>query len=159
MQTSGPDAGEPEPQGRTPDSRRDRRQDRRLALRGVRRQVARGREFAREVLAEWGWDGHDTAEDALLVVSELLSNANLHADGCHELRLAAGKAFRVEVRDGVGDLPRLLPAPRPGVPGGHGLHVVRRLADRWGADAHEHGKVVWAEIDAERMRTGLPRRG
>ncbi|WP_329390001.1 ATP-binding protein [Streptomyces sp. NBC_01351] len=134
------------------------RQRRRIALRGARRQVARSREFAREALKDWGWDGRDTAEDALLVVSELVTNAGLHAGGCHELMLRAGDVFRVEVHDGCGDLPRLPPASRPGTPGGHGLQIVRRLADRWGAETHEHGKVVWAEIDAERLRTGRPRR-
>jgi hypothetical protein len=65
--------------------------------------------------------------------------------------------LRVEVYDGMTALPRVSTAPSPGVPGGHGLHIVRRLADRWGAQAHEQGKVVWAEFDAERLRTGAPR--
>ncbi|MFD8638507.1 ATP-binding protein, partial [Streptomyces sp. NPDC059656] len=147
VQTIGPEAGGPAI-----------RQRRRLSLRGARRQVARGREFAREALEDWGWDHRATAEDALLVVSELVTNAGLHADGCHELMLRAGDVFRVEVYDGCGDLPRLPPSSRTGTPGGHGLRIVRRLADRWGATPHAHGKVVWAEIDAERLRTGRPRR-
>ncbi|MEU6314371.1 ATP-binding protein [Streptomyces sp. NPDC047014] len=135
------------------------RQRRRLALRGARRQVARGREFTREALRDWGWDGCDTAEDALLVVSELVTNANLHADGCHELQLLSGETFRVEVYDGLRELPRLPSGSRPGTPGGHGLQIVRRLADDWGAEAHEHGKVVWAEIDAARLRPEPALRG
>ncbi|MEV7525940.1 ATP-binding protein [Streptomyces sp. NPDC091371] len=132
---------------------------RRIALRGARRQVPRCREFAREALKDWGWDGRETAEDALLVVSELVVNARLHADGCHEFMLRAGDVLRVEVYDGCGDLPRLPPASQLGTPGGHGgLQIVRRLADSWGAETREHGKVVWAEIDAERLRTGRPRR-
>lgn len=152
MQTIGQDTGEPAPDARRP----ARRQRRRLVLRGTRGQVARGREFAREALKDWGWDGHDTFEDALLLVSELVTNANLHADGCHELVLGSGDVFRVEVYDGVTDLPQLLPAPRRGTPGGHGLHIVGRLSDRWGSGAHDQGKVVWAEIDAERLLTGKP---
>lgn len=155
MQTVGQDTGEPGPDAAGPVLR----QRRRLVLRGTRGQVARGREFAREALKDWGWDGHDTFEDALLLVSELVTNANLHADGCHELLLAAGDVFRVEVYDGVTKLPEPLPAARRGIPGGHGLHLVRRLSDGWGCDAHDHGKVVWAEIDAERLRTGKPRTG
>ncbi|WP_037887452.1 ATP-binding protein [Streptomyces sp. NRRL S-87] len=148
--------GDPAPDGQGPVPRQFR-QLRRLVLRGVRGQVTRGREFTRGALEDWDWYGHDTAEDVQLVVSELLTNANLHAGGCHELLLAAGEVLRVEVYDGVTTLPRPSTAPKPGVPGGHGLHIVRRLADRWGAGAHEHGKVVWAEFDADRLRTGAPR--
>ncbi|NXY99367.1 ATP-binding protein, partial [Streptomyces sp. BR123] len=32
-------------------------------------------------------------------------------------------------------------------PGGHGLFVVRRTSDRWGAERHGQGKTVWAEFD------------
>ncbi|MEV7174879.1 ATP-binding protein [Streptomyces sp. NPDC089922] len=152
MHTIGADTGRSAPATRGPAVR----QRRRLALRGARRQVARGREFAREALRDWGWDGGDTAEDALLVVSELVTNANLHADGCHELTLRGGDVFRIEVHDGVGELPRLPSGSRPGTPGGHGLQIVRRLADDWGAERHAHGKVVWAEIDAARLRADRP---
>ncbi|MEU8776992.1 ATP-binding protein [Streptomyces sp. NPDC048606] len=149
----GADTGGPTSGARAPAVR----QRRRLGLRGAGRPVARGREFAREALRDWGWDGLDTAEDALLVVSELVTNANLHAGGCHELALRGGDAFRVEVYDGGGDLPKAPPAARPGTPGGHGLWIVRRLADRWGCETHAHGKVVWAEIDGARLRSGRPR--
>ncbi|MFJ7157314.1 ATP-binding protein [Streptomyces sp. NPDC101118] len=154
MQTIGPGtSGEPAP------DERDLTlcQRRILLLRGARRQVTRGREFARAALADWGWDAGEAAEDTLLVVSELVTNASLHAGGCHELVLSAGEVFRVEVYDGLPDLPQLQPAPRRGVPGGHGLHIVRRLSDRWGAEAHADGKVVWAEFEAERLRTGASR--
>ncbi|MFG2989363.1 ATP-binding protein [Streptomyces sp. NPDC048257] len=157
MQTIGSEISEPASDAREPAFR----QCRRLALRGAHRQVARGRAFAREALKDWGWDGRDTAEDALLVVSELVTNASLHAGGCHELLLRAGDVLRVEVYDGLGDLRRMVPVARPGgpgVPGGFGLHLVRRIADRWGAEATSHGKVVWADIDAERLRADRPGR-
>ncbi|WP_327308532.1 ATP-binding protein [Streptomyces sp. NBC_01298] len=131
-------------------------QRRRLALTGVRGAVARSREFTREALRDWGWDGTETSEDALLLVSELLTNASLHADGCHELVLTAGENLRIEVYDGSTTLPSRNPAPQRGVPGGHGLHIVERLSDRWGSHAHEHGKAVWAEIEASRLTSGRP---
>ncbi|MEV7416224.1 ATP-binding protein [Streptomyces sp. NPDC089919] len=130
---------------------------RRLVLRGVGRECARGRRFLKEALGDWGWDGTDTAEDALLVASELLANATLHAGGARELVLGAGEVFRVEVWDGSPEPPRMRTTARPGLPGGHGLHIVHRLADRWGVLPYADGKVVWAEIDAERLRTGAPR--
>ncbi|MFI1064245.1 ATP-binding protein [Streptomyces spororaveus] len=161
MQTIGPDIGERTPGAREPALR----QRRRLSLGGARMQVARARAFARGALEDWGWDGRDTAEDALLVVSELVTNAKLHAGGCRELVVsAAGDVFRVEVYDGV-QVPvsafRTGGPAVPGAPGGYGLRLVRRLADRWGAEAVGHGKAVWAEFDAERLvagRTALPER-
>lgn len=73
------------------------------------------RDFARQALHDWGWlpatsaDGRAAAEDVLLVVSELVTNACLHAEGPEELRIACtAKVLRVEVIDsGAGQ-----PAPR-----------------------------------------------
>ncbi|MET9852807.1 ATP-binding protein [Streptomyces sp. NPDC006450] len=131
-------------------------QRRRLALTGVGGAVAKGRDFTRRALRDWGWDGTETAEDALLLVSELLTNASLHADGCRELVLTAGETLRIEVCDGTTVLPLLHPAPRRGMPGGHGLHIVERLSDRWGTHTHDNGKAVWAEIEASRLKSGRP---
>ncbi|WP_330328756.1 ATP-binding protein [Streptomyces sp. NBC_00536] len=130
-------------------------QRRRLALRGVRGHVAKGRDFTRTALRDWGWEANQTTEDALLVVSELLTNASLHAGGCDELVLTVGTALRIEVLDGDTELPAPRVTPR-GAPGGHGLAIVQRLADRWGAVAHADGKAVWAEIDGARLTTGSP---
>ncbi|MET8754312.1 ATP-binding protein [Streptomyces sp. NPDC004667] len=132
------------------------RQRRRLALSGVRGHVAKGRDFTRRALRDWGWDGTETSEDALLVVSELLANASLHAGGCTELALTGGEFLRVEVFDGSTTPPLRQPAPRPGLPGGHGLYIVERVCDRWGTRAHEDGKAVWAEIEASRLTSGRP---
>ncbi|MFG2985534.1 ATP-binding protein [Streptomyces sp. NPDC048258] len=132
-------------------------QCRRLALRGVRGAVGKGRDFTRQTLRDWGWDRHESAEDALLVVSELVTNAALHASGCHELVLTAGEALRIDVLDGSTALPGPWTVRRPCVPGGRGLHIVQRLSDRWGSYTHGTGKAVWAEIEASRLTTG--RRG
>ncbi len=130
-------------------------QRRRLALRSIRGAVGKGREFTRQTLRDWGWDRYESAEDALLVVSELVTNAALHAGGCHELVLTAGDTLRIDVVDGAPGLPRARPAAgRPGVPGGHGLHIVQRLCERWGVYTHGTGKVVWAEIETTRPATG-----
>lgn len=145
----GPETGGPLSAG--PPARGQRR---RLALVGVRGAVAKGRDFTREALRDWGWDGTETSEDTLLLVSELLTNASLHADGCHELVLTSGEALRIEVYDGTTTLPKPHPAPQRGIPGGHGLYIVERLSDRWGSHAHAHGKAVWAEIEAARLVSG-----
>ncbi|MGG8408964.1 ATP-binding protein [Streptomyces sp. 12297] len=118
--------------------------------------MAKGRDFTRQALRDWGWDGTETAEDALLLVSELLTNAALHAGGCHELVLTATDLLRIDVYDGTTALPIRHPAPQRGIPGGHGLHIVEHVADRWGARTHEHGKAVWAEIEAARLVSDNP---
>ncbi|MGW6983804.1 ATP-binding protein [Streptomyces sp. NPDC054932] len=120
----------------------------------MRGHVAKGRDFTRQALLDWGWDGSETSEDALLLVSELLTNAALHAGGCVELALSAGEVLRIEVFDGTTTPPRRHPSPQRGLPGGHGLYIVERLSDRWGTHTHENGKAVWAEIEASRLTSG-----
>ncbi|MGW3328538.1 ATP-binding protein [Streptomyces virginiae] len=125
-----------------------RRQRRRLALESVPRHVAKGRAFTRQALQDWGWDRTEASEDTLLLVSELLTNASLHSNGCRELVLTAdGATLRIEVHDGTTALPVRHPAPLPGIPGGRGLYIVGRLSDRWGTHTYGDGKAVWAEIE------------
>lgn len=136
------------------------RQRRRLTLTGVPGAVAKGRDFTRQALREWGWDRTETSEDTLLLVSELLTNASLHADGCHELVLTADEtALHIEVHDGTTTPPVRHSAPRRGIPGGRGLYIVERLSDRWGTHTYETGKAVWAEIEASRLKYGVAAEG
>lgn len=109
METIGPGTGDPLRTGPSAVVQR-----RRLALSGVRGHVAKGRDFTRGALQDWGWDGTETSEDALLLVSELLTNASLHAGGCVELVVSAGEVLRIEVFDGSTTLPRRHPSPQRG---------------------------------------------
>ncbi|MDH6574641.1 ATP-binding protein [Kitasatospora sp. MAP5-34] len=133
---------------------------RRLALFGTSGVVGRCRDFAQAALVDFGWlpaldqDGQDAAEDVLLVVSELITNACLHAGGPQEIALALHDGLlRIEVSDAD---PRP-PVPSPfglaaegaaAQPGGHGLRVVARLSRSWGCQEHGGGKTVWSEIPA-----------
>ncbi|MFE4519680.1 ATP-binding protein [Kitasatospora sp. NPDC056783] len=131
-----------------------RERTRRLALEGRDGAVRRSREFSRRALVSWHWlpavDAvrRAAAEDVLLMVSELVANACLHArGGPRELRLSwNGARLRVEVADDSPVPPRLRPSAGPGRPGGHGLRVVDRLARAWGSLPEDGGKSVWLEV-------------
>lgn len=133
------------------------RQVRRLRLLGASGAVQRSRDFTREALQDWGWlpaataDQRAAAEDALLVVSELVTNACLHAGGPQELRIGCGpKALRVEVADEGDGKPAPRTPHRVGKPGGHGMFIVQRLCLDWGVvrNPDSAGKTVWAELPA-----------
>ncbi|MFT2017656.1 ATP-binding protein [Streptomyces sp. 796.1] len=132
-------------------------QIRRLTLIDASGAVPRARDFAREALRDWGWlpastaDQRAAAEDVLLVVSELVTNACLHADGPEELRVSCGdKSLRLEVRDRGAGTPAPRTPHRAGRPGGHGMFIVQRLCLDWGVirNADGAGKTVWAELAA-----------
>lgn len=88
--------------------------------------------------------------DALLIASELVTNAVLHS-GCQpgeEVEVVAQAlpgALRIAVTDpGRSDRePKLKPSFAG--PGGNGLRVVDALARRWGTERRE-GRCVWAEL-------------
>jgi anti-sigma regulatory factor (Ser/Thr protein kinase) len=90
--------------------------------------------------------GDERAEDAVLLVSELVTNAVKYGgDGPIELVIAQPhNRVRVAVRDpgGPGPLPEMRAPGTAG--GGHGLRLVDEIADRWGV---EHGStIVWFEF-------------
>ncbi|GAA4313691.1 ATP-binding protein [Streptomyces venetus] len=133
------------------------RQVRRLSFEEESGVVPLARDFTRQALYAWGWlpaasaDQRAAAEDVLLVVSELVTNACLHAEGPDQLWITCdNKVIRIEVADrGTGQ-----PAPRTphraGRPGGHGMFIVQRLCLDWGVvrTPGVAGKTVWAELGA-----------
>jgi hypothetical protein len=133
-------------------------QVRRLLLSDASGVVPRARDFTRQALYDWGWlpaetaDRRAAAEDALLVVSELVTNACLHAGGPEELRLQChAKVLRMEVADGSQGHPAPRTPHQPGRPGGHGMFIVQRLCLDWGVVHHQDGrtgKTVWVELAA-----------
>ena len=103
------------------------------------------RHAVEQALETWGL-GASTWTAALLV-SELASNALLHARTGFTVVLETrpGGALRVEVADGSRGVPR---ARRYGgeATTGRGLHLVEELADSWGVERSADGKTVWAEL-------------
>ncbi|WP_055530458.1 ATP-binding protein [Streptomyces graminilatus] len=133
------------------------RQTRSLTLAGESGVVPLARDFARQALYAWGWlpaataDRRAAAEDVLLVVSELVTNACLHAEGPDELWITCdSKVIRVEVSDSGTGQPAPRTPHRAGRPGGHGMFIVQRLCLDWGVvrTPGATGKRVWAELGA-----------
>ena len=84
--------------------------------------------------------------DALLVASELATNAVRHARGPFRAVVAPGdRRVRLEFHDASQATPRLREALTTEVDG-RGLAIVDRLAEAWGVDEHAGRKVVWADI-------------
>lgn len=111
-----------------------------------RRSVTLARALTRVTLADWGVA--ERADDILLCVSELATNALLHGVPAGrrfrlELALGADGVLRVEVQDsGDGDVRE--PADQDlDAEGGRGLALVRALSDDWGVRARHPGKAVW----------------
>jgi len=105
---------------------------------------------AKHIFREWGL-AH-VADDAELIVSELMTNA-LHAakssreDQPITLRLLASREYLlIQVWDAL----TAAPAPRPHAidsETGRGLEIISLLCDRWGYyHPAEGGKVTWAAL-------------
>lgn len=95
----------------------------------------------------------DTIPDRLheleLMVSELVTNAIVHAQTAFTLRIVTSEhAVRVEVSD---QTPGTVRAHRAGPhePHGRGLHIVQTLADHWGVHdtRSSTGKTVWFTLN------------
>ncbi|MEU6313614.1 ATP-binding protein [Streptomyces sp. NPDC047014] len=96
----------------------------------------------------WTASAADTVHSVLLSVSELVTNAHLHAAGTAHLVLTwDGCCLHVSVADSDPRLPR----PREndarsdmGATSGRGLGIVATLADDWSVHAVHGGKAITA---------------
>lgn len=100
----------------------------------------------RELLA--GADRDDLIETAVLLVSEVVTNALLHAGTPIDVAASLDEdGLRVEVGDGSLHLPvRRRYATTAGT--GRGLLMLEQLVDDWGVSRHQRGKTVWFRLDA-----------
>lgn len=107
---------------------------------------ALARQFVTDSVAETELDA--LADLALLLVSELVTNAVVHAGTPSVLRLVHGHGrLRVELHDASIEEAYVVPASQNGYrPGGRGVLLIDTLADRWGSEVDEHGKIVWFEL-------------
>jgi anti-sigma regulatory factor (Ser/Thr protein kinase) len=93
-------------------------------------------------------------DDAILVASELVTNAVRHSlcgpDDLLEIRVAGDGRLRISVLDPGVSGGRAQIVDRPTSFGGLGLKVVEQLADRWGSERGSSGYRVWAELPTAR---------
>jgi anti-sigma regulatory factor (Ser/Thr protein kinase) len=106
------------------------------------------------------WELLEAADVAVLLTSELVANAIVHARSGPGLVLAvADGVIEVGVSDDEPRLPRATPPQLPisgqGIDeprlaeGSRGLLLVKALADEWGATSLVDGKQVWFRLSAE----------
>jgi anti-sigma regulatory factor (Ser/Thr protein kinase)/DNA-binding XRE family transcriptional regulator len=105
-------------------------------------------------------DGHPAADDAVLCLSELVSNAILHSrsrepGGQFTVRVRLhGTHLRAEVGDQGGPWTPP-PLTDPAEQSGRGLAIVDQLARTWGRSGGETGWTVWFETGQPPARRWL----
>ncbi|GGO91597.1 SpoIIE family protein phosphatase [Wenjunlia tyrosinilytica] len=122
------------------------------------RSVATARAFVRDTLHGWGFS--DVVDDAVVLTSELVTNAVVHAGTSADvLCLRFDTAVRVEVADRYPE--REVPmqeslhrGPSPDHEGGRGLLLCSALATRWGVEYTPTHKQVWFHLDLPERPAG-----
>lgn len=106
----------------------------------------------RKALADWGLS--ELEGDALLVASELVTNAVRYAVGPRDREIETryvrlGNGVRVEVHDTSPARPVVGESDQDG-DGGRGLYLVAAVADSWAVGERSGpGKRVWAELSVK----------
>ncbi len=120
--------------------------DRHVDLAAVSDAPGQARAEIRSTLVEWGL--LPCLDDALLIASELVTNAARHGQGKVKLHIQATDGLvRIEVEDqSIQQVPQRR-NPTDASAGGRGLILVEALSERWGWDSGTSSKTVWAELD------------
>ncbi|MET9504933.1 SpoIIE family protein phosphatase [Streptomyces sp. NPDC006259] len=117
----------------------------------VGRSVATARAFVRDTLQGWGFA--DIVDDAVVLTSELVTNAVVHAGTHADLQcLRHEDGVRIEVADRYPEreIPlqgSLATMGSPDREGGRGLQLCAAIAARWGVDYTPTHKTVWFQLD------------
>ncbi|MFG2821725.1 ATP-binding protein [Kitasatospora sp. NPDC048365] len=112
------------------------------------------RRLVRDKLTQW--ELADLVDDALVIVSELVSNAA--KTGCHQemvvaIRRITERTVRISVRDGSRALPVMVTAGLADT-SGRGLALVHKLTGgHWGATPEPRGKTVHADLRVSQPAT------
>jgi PAS domain S-box-containing protein len=122
------------------------------------RSVATARSFVRDTLQGWGFA--DIVDDAVVLTSELVTNAVVHAGTAADvLCLRSDDGVRIEVSDRYPE--RELPLQSAAVTmsspdreGGRGLQLCAALAGRWGVEYTPTHKNVWFQLELPERPVG-----
>jgi anti-sigma regulatory factor (Ser/Thr protein kinase) len=108
----------------------------------------------RRVLERFGAEADPgQLEDALLLTSELVTNAVVHGKGAIGLSaLLDEDRLMIEVTDEGDGFERTVRQHGLDAVGGNGLNIVDRLASRWGI--HAGSSQVWFELERAGPRLG-----
>ncbi len=108
--------------------------------------VPLARDFVRQALEDWG--APHLHDEASLVVTELATNAVLHAGSPYQVRLRRSEGVvRIEVADGDPGTPEPQPFSATAETG-RGIVLVSAISASWGIDAQPgQGKITWAELN------------
>ncbi|MDI5967006.1 SpoIIE family protein phosphatase [Streptomyces sp. SL13] len=117
----------------------------------VGRSVATARAFVRDTLQGWGFA--DVTDDAVVLTSELVTNAVVHAGTAADVVcLRQPGSVRIEVADQYPERevplhtsPHLTASPDK--EGGRGLILCSALAGRWGVEYTPTHKRVWFQLE------------
>jgi anti-sigma regulatory factor (Ser/Thr protein kinase) len=103
---------------------------------------------ARRFITDVAGADAQVADTAVLLTSELVTNAVLHADG--PITVQAGwdrnHRLRVEVVDSSPAVPRVRRRGQDAMTG-RGLMLVETMSVAWGAERRSRGKAVWFVLD------------
>jgi sigma-B regulation protein RsbU (phosphoserine phosphatase) len=105
------------------------------------------------------WELSELADTVMLLTSELVTNAVIHAGSGPIVSLAVAEAtIEVGVADGAVRHPlgpssgREVSTPPTQTPGvaeeGRGLYLVQSIAAAWGVSTQPEGKQIWFRLDA-----------
>jgi anti-sigma regulatory factor (Ser/Thr protein kinase) len=116
--------------------------------------VPAARRFVREALSDLAASA--ASDDAEVLVSELATNAILHARTEFTVEVSR-REDRIRVR--VHDLSRLVPRQRfygADATTGRGIRLVATLSSDWGVDPEGTGKAIWFELPADGATADVP---
>jgi DNA-binding NarL/FixJ family response regulator len=109
------------------------------------RSASDARRFARETLARWACP-EAASEAVVLLVSELVTNAIIHAKTTVDVQLSLLSGhLRVEVVDRAPEYIRRRAAADEDQ-SGRGMALIDTLTTGWGIDERPDGKAVWFEV-------------
>lgn len=110
--------------------------------------IRQARDFVRDRCHDGGV-GDDVCDTAVLLTSEIVTNAVVHARSAARLGVEVdGDGVRVEVGDDSPRYPQPMAVVDLDAASGRGMWLVDHLAGEWGVSPEPPGKTVWFRLVA-----------